>query len=96
MAWTNFLPENVAKHPSNFVGPNVAGAIVQGVETGILISQSIRFWSRANDEPYWLKTIVAFVSVAAAYAFVTYCSSFKSLITFLAFKLLWLFTILGE
>ena len=66
MSWVNFLPANVAQHPSRFVGPNIAGAIVQAFESGVLVNQSIRFWSRASEEPVWVRGIVAFVSIAAA------------------------------
>ena len=65
MSWEAFLPQNVAKHPADFVGPNVCGVIVQGVETGILINQSIRFWSRAGEEAPIIRLMVAFVSIAA-------------------------------
>ena len=63
--WIAFFPENVSKNPAHFVGPNVAGAIVQGVETGIIINQSIKFWSNASDEQVLVRALVAFVSIAA-------------------------------
>ncbi|KAI5119581.1 hypothetical protein M0805_006466 [Coniferiporia weirii] len=65
--WTVFLPQNVSKHPAQFVGPNVAGAIVQSIETGILINQSVRFWSRSSGEPGIIKLLAAFVSIVALF-----------------------------
>ncbi|KAL5528947.1 hypothetical protein ACEPAG_4921 [Sanghuangporus baumii] len=67
MSWTNFLPENVRAHPEHFVGPYVAGVVVQSLETGILISQSVRFWTRAHCEPPIIKSLVAFVSFFALF-----------------------------
>lgn len=56
---------NVKAHPSDFVGPNIAGALVQALETGVLINQSIRFWSRSSNEHSVIKALVVFVSVAS-------------------------------
>ena len=64
-SWAAFLPENIAKHPADFVGPNVIGTIVQAFETGVLVNQSLRFWSRASEERLSTKLLVAFVSLAA-------------------------------
>ena len=65
MTWTSFLPSNIARHPSQFVGPNLAGTIVQSLETGFIINQSIRFWSRSQNERLVVKIVVIFVSVVA-------------------------------
>ena len=65
MPWTNFLPDNVRQHPEHFVGPYVAGVIVQNLEMGVLIGQSVRFWSRAENEPGTIKALVGFVSCVA-------------------------------
>ncbi|KAL5511941.1 hypothetical protein ACEPAH_5160 [Sanghuangporus vaninii] len=67
MSWSNFLPENVRGHPEHFVGPYVAGVIVQSLESGILIGQSVRFWTRAHSEPLIIKSLVAFVSFFALF-----------------------------
>ncbi|KAH8117655.1 hypothetical protein DFH11DRAFT_1576462 [Phellopilus nigrolimitatus] len=67
MSWASFEPNNVADHPAAFVGPNVASAVVQSLETGILINQSIRFWARASNEPKIIKLLVSFVSIVAAF-----------------------------
>ncbi|TDL18937.1 hypothetical protein BD410DRAFT_792733 [Rickenella mellea] len=58
---------NVKAHPSDFVGPNIAGALVQALETGVLINQSIRFWSRSSNEHPMIKALVVFVSVASLF-----------------------------
>lgn len=63
--WAAFFPGNVSKNPAHFVGPNVAGVIVQAIETGIIINQSIKFWSNASSEHIYVKAIVAFVSIVA-------------------------------
>lgn len=39
--------------------------MVQAIETGILLNQSIRFWSRAENEPRIIRAMVVFVSVVA-------------------------------
>lgn len=60
-----FFPQNVAKNPQNFVGPCIAGAIVQAIEVGILINQSAWFWPRADRETIWVKTTVILASIFA-------------------------------
>lgn len=70
-SWAAFLPTNIAKHPGNFVGPNVAGTIVQAFETGILVNQASRFWSGASEERTCTKLLVSFVSLAAWYVLYT-------------------------
>ena len=60
-----FFPHNVAKNPQNFIGPIIAGTIVQAIEVGILINQSAWFWPRANREEVWIKLTVVIASVVA-------------------------------
>ena len=65
MSWEAFLPANIARHPSEFLGPNIAGTVVQALETGIILNQSVRFWSRAGDEPRIIQLMVIFLTVTA-------------------------------
>ena len=60
-----FLPVNVASHPYSFAGPLLAGALFQAVEVGILISQSIRFWSNAAEEDRWIITTALLATLLA-------------------------------
>lgn len=54
------------KDPVDFIGPDIAGAIVHALEAGIVISQSLRFWSHSTDRHVLVKSIVVFVSVVEA------------------------------
>lgn len=67
MSLDSFFPWNVQAHPVHFLGPLIAGAMVQGVETGILINQSIRFWSRAANEHVLIKVVAVLAMVFAGY-----------------------------
>ncbi|KDQ57112.1 hypothetical protein JAAARDRAFT_35714 [Jaapia argillacea MUCL 33604] len=55
----------IQSHPESFIGPGVAGVFVQAFQTGVLVNQSIKFWSRSHQEPVSLRILVAFVSAAA-------------------------------
>lgn len=56
-----------ADHPSVFIGPLVIGVVVQAFVGGIVLTQSLRFWSRSASQHVLVKAIVAFVSLVAAY-----------------------------
>ncbi|KAI0065112.1 hypothetical protein BV25DRAFT_1913753 [Artomyces pyxidatus] len=49
----------------NILGPGVFSLFVQGLQTGVLITQSIHFWERSKEESRLVKLLVAFVSVVA-------------------------------
>ncbi|KAA1475906.1 hypothetical protein DENSPDRAFT_452498 [Dentipellis sp. KUC8613] len=49
----------------DFLGPNAVATFVEAIETGVLFSQSVRFWGRADREPLVIKLLVAFVSLVA-------------------------------
>ena len=55
----------IAAHRRRYIGPQLLQTIVQGLETGCIISQSGRFWSRADMESRGTKALVAFVSLVA-------------------------------
>ena len=55
----------IAAHPRRYIGPQLLQTIVQGLETGYIISQSIRFWNHADMESRGTKALVAFVSLIA-------------------------------
>ncbi|EPQ52867.1 hypothetical protein GLOTRDRAFT_140459 [Gloeophyllum trabeum ATCC 11539] len=61
-----FSIPNIQAHPESFIGPGLAGMFVQALQTGFLINQALRFWSRTY-EPLILKVIVSFVSAVAAF-----------------------------
>ncbi|TFK47685.1 hypothetical protein OE88DRAFT_1738226 [Heliocybe sulcata] len=61
-----FSIPNIQAHPESFIGPGLAAVFVQALQTGFLINQALRFWSRSY-EPLVLKVIVAFVSAVAAF-----------------------------
>ncbi|KZT22034.1 hypothetical protein NEOLEDRAFT_710179 [Neolentinus lepideus HHB14362 ss-1] len=61
-----FSIPNIQAHPASFIGPGLAAMFVQALQTGFLINQVLRFWSRTH-EPTVLKVIVAFVSVVALF-----------------------------
>jgi len=67
MSWEAFLPANVAQHPSNFLGPNIAGTVIQALETGIILNQFVRFWSRAGDERRVIQIMVIFLIATALF-----------------------------
>ncbi|KLO13106.1 hypothetical protein SCHPADRAFT_383380 [Schizopora paradoxa] len=46
MSVANFTPGYVMKHPDDFLGPIVAGAIIQAIELGIIVNQALQFFSR--------------------------------------------------
>ncbi|KDQ57124.1 hypothetical protein JAAARDRAFT_284774 [Jaapia argillacea MUCL 33604] len=60
-------PGYILAHPENYLGPQIMGTIVQAFQTGILVEQSAKFWSRAQTEPIVVKALVTFVSVLALF-----------------------------
>lgn len=56
---------NIEAHPADFLGPTSLAMIIQALEMGFIIAQSVRFWERADHEPRWLWAVVAFVSAIA-------------------------------
>lgn len=66
------VPLNViaAQDPADFIGPAILGAIVHTLEAGIVVSQSVRFWSHSTDRHLLVKSIVAFVSLAEACVYI--------------------------
>ncbi|KDQ57283.1 hypothetical protein JAAARDRAFT_688885 [Jaapia argillacea MUCL 33604] len=55
------------QHPSKYLGPLVADAIVQSLQTGLLVDMSISFWNRSRHESPQVKYTVGFVSIVALY-----------------------------
>lgn len=60
-----FSVPNIQAHAADFLGPGVVSTFIQALETGFLVSQSLRFWSRADSEPPLIKFIVVFVTLVA-------------------------------
>ncbi|TFY83394.1 hypothetical protein EWM64_g619 [Hericium alpestre] len=61
-----FSLANIEAHRADFLGPGVVQTLVQALETGFLVSQSVRFWTRvAPGEPLLIRLLVAFVSLVA-------------------------------
>lgn len=56
-----------SKHPGRIIGPQVVGIIVQALAGGVVVTQSVKFWSHSVNRHVLVKIIVAFVSVASAY-----------------------------
>lgn len=57
--------EIVKEHPGWFIGPLVAGLTAQALVGGIVLSQSLRFWSRSMNQHLLVKAIVIFVTFIA-------------------------------
>ena len=49
------------------MGPRLIAASVMGVESGIIISQSLRFWSQSDKEPIVVKVCVLFVAALSVF-----------------------------
>ncbi|TFY53248.1 hypothetical protein EVG20_g10204 [Dentipellis fragilis] len=52
-------------YQADFLGPTAVATFIEAIETGVLFSQSVRFWGRAETEPFVIKLLVAFVSLVA-------------------------------
>ncbi|KAI0782106.1 hypothetical protein C8Q75DRAFT_537519 [Abortiporus biennis] len=60
------LPD-MQDRPAAFLGPGLTSAFIQALETGMLINQSLTFWSRVEREGTILRVIVCFVTLAALF-----------------------------
>lgn len=45
MSTNIFTPGYILKHPNDFLGPQIASVIIQGVELGVIGNQAIRYFS---------------------------------------------------
>ena len=50
----------------SFFGPRLVAAVVQGLETGIIINQSVQFWARQGGEKFLMKSLVFYVTIVSS------------------------------
>jgi hypothetical protein len=63
----DFIPElpSVEEMIRAYLGPRLLTALLITLETGIIINQSIRFWSDARTERLAIQVLVVWVTVMA-------------------------------
>lgn len=57
--------EFLEAHRIDWLAPIAISTFVQALETGIIIAQSVQFWSRAERETGVVKCIIGWVSLVA-------------------------------
>ncbi|RDX47370.1 hypothetical protein OH76DRAFT_1405981 [Lentinus brumalis] len=57
--------EGVKAHPESYLGPALVNLVLESMQTGILINQSLTFWERAERELGVVRAVVSFVTITA-------------------------------